>query len=341
MHDTTPQEIGPQHTNDDAFTRRMRLHQSWWRSTVLRVSCGVGPHATSNAKYGNMLAEDDGARGINFLTPEIADYALRRQLEFPRGIKRHRLLCNLLSSQPMCFNLFAPIAINPSIALPFVSAMFQISEVRRVVRVIVEHEPAPRSAFLGDATSFDAFIEVENADGELGFIAIETKLTEPFSQNRYPISEGSGYRRWIDHERSLWRARSTASLEALNVNQLFRDHALALAALCQPDSQYRFAALAVVRHPGDPACAASLNAYGELLRPTYATDVRVIDAPLDDVVSHLHPVVLGSRWESWLDTFNRRYVDLSGSAALALVHPAFCRARSLPTGLRRGSVPRR
>jgi hypothetical protein len=100
-----PFDIGPQVSKDDAFTARMRLHQSWYRAAVLQVPCGPGPNMLSTSLYGSMLRREDGERGLTFLTPEIAALALLRQREFPRGIKRHRLLCNLLSSQPMCFNL--------------------------------------------------------------------------------------------------------------------------------------------------------------------------------------------------------------------------------------------
>lgn len=305
-------EIGPQHDNDDAFTARMRLHQSWWRAKVLGVPCGVGPHASSAARSGSMLTAGDGARGLNFLSPEIAAYALNRQSQFPRGIKKHRLVCNMLSSQPMCFNLFGAAALDESIALPLVSALIERRDLQRVVRVIVEHEPAPRREHLGDSTSFDAFVEVEDQRGELGFVGIETKLTEPFSQDRYPIAEGSGSRRWVDHERAPWRVPSVASLEAVAVNQLFRDHALAVAACHRVGSPYKFGALAVVRHPDDPSCAASMATYGNLVR--LDADVPLLDLPLDDAVRRLRPVVSGTRWAAWLDAFNRRYVDLRESA---------------------------
>lgn len=308
----TPLDLGPQYSEDDRFTRRMRLHQSWWRANVLRVPFGQGPHATSLSKHGNMLTPDDGARGLNFITPEIAAHAIGRQKEFPRGIKRHRLLCNMLSSQPMCFNLFGPAAIDPSVALSFACALYGGRSLSRVVRVILEHEPQPRAEHLADSTSFDAVLELEDSQGELGFLAFETKLTEPFSKDRYPITSGSAYQRWIDHERAPWRAPSKSSLESVEVNQLFRDHALAVAALHRASSPYRFAALAVVRHAGDTTCADSVAAYRKLVRVD--ADVPLLDLPLDEVVRRLRPVVAGTTWASWLEVFNRRYVDLSGSA---------------------------
>jgi len=306
--------VGPQYTRDDPFTRRMRLHQSRWRADVLRLPYGRGPHVTSQSKYGNMLIAEAGDRGLNFLTPEIGAYALRRQSEFPRGIKRHRLLCNMLSSQPMCFNLFGPFALDANVAVIMASALFRRSDLRSVSRVIIEHEPRPRTDHLDDATSFDAFLEVEDSKGDLGFMAIETKLTEPFSTARYPIVVGSAYARWLAHECAPWRPVSPAAFEAIEINQLFRDHALAVAARHRAGSPYRFGALAVVRHPEDSACSASMAKYGELVRSD--ADVPLIDLPLDEATRRLRPAVAGTSWATWLDSFHRRYVDLSAAPSL-------------------------
>lgn len=308
-------EVGPQYSGDDPFTRRMRLHQSWWRAAVLRVECGVGPHATSRNRYGNMLTERDGVRGLNFLTPAIAEFAVRRQQEFPRGIKRHRLLCNMLSSQPMCFNLFGPAALDEEVGCAIAAACCSKFQLHRCVRVIIEHEPAPRSAFLDDATSFDAFLELEDISGRLGFLAIETKLTEPFSPTRYAIAEGSRYSYWLRHARSPWDATSSTELEAIDINQLFRNHALAVAAAHREDTPYSFGMLGVVRHPGDAACAAAVSRYRHLVRDDGL--VPLIDLPLDAIVERLRPVISGTNWAAWLDAFEQRYVDLTGSSGLA------------------------
>jgi len=90
--------VAPQYPRDDPFTRRMRLHQSLWRADVLGLPFGCGPHATSSLKYGNMLTAEAGDRGLDFLTPEIGAYALRRYLLVwtparavdPRGLYERR-----------------------------------------------------------------------------------------------------------------------------------------------------------------------------------------------------------------------------------------------------------
>ncbi len=48
-------EIGPQSESDAAFTARMRFHQSWYRSNMLRLPWGTGPRPKDTRKLGSML----------------------------------------------------------------------------------------------------------------------------------------------------------------------------------------------------------------------------------------------------------------------------------------------
>lgn len=302
------QELGPQCSSDDAFTARMRLHQSWYRAHVLDVPCGVGPGRGSKTSYGNMLRHEDGERGLNFLTPDIAQLARMRQAELPAGIERHRLLCNMLSSPPMCFNLFAPIALDAALAPSLLAALID-EPVERVARVMFEHAPSPLAEYLDDGTSFDAFVEYRGPDGALRFVGIETKLTEPFSARRYALDQRAAYRRWIVNE-GPWRMDRLGDLDRVSHNQLFRDHLLAVAVATRDHETYRAGKLAIVRHREDTKCERSIASYQACLRPGSWYQ----DRTLDDIVSRWRPFVDGA-WATWLDAFERRYVDMTASAA--------------------------
>ena len=67
-----------------------------------------------------------------------------------------------------------------------------------MVRVQIEYAPEPRSEFLSDRTAFDVLFEYERGSGGLGFVGIETKLTEPFSVQEY---QGPAYRYWTERRR--------------------------------------------------------------------------------------------------------------------------------------------
>ena len=86
--------------NDDAFTARMRFHQSWYRKYVLGLPPGSNPHA-GNDIYGNMLRNEDGLAGYNFVNERIHEFAERRLMRDSQHIDPNRLRNNPLSSQPM------------------------------------------------------------------------------------------------------------------------------------------------------------------------------------------------------------------------------------------------
>lgn len=299
--------LGPQYRKDSAFAARMRLHQSWYRAHVLGVSCGTGPKSTDTSQYGNMLTCADADTGCNFLTPEIAQVARDRVAQGSHGVEPFRLFHNMLSSQPMCFNLFGPL-VNDRVLARQLLAPLVTEDVAEVTRVAVEWAPEPSDAYLQDHTSFDAFIEYRTTDNRLCALGIETKLTEPFSQNEY---DGDRYRRWMRVADAPWRPEADATVHQIQHNQLWRDHLLAIALRHQPNSTYAKTRLMVIRHPGDHDCARVLADYRKLLRDQ---DDSLIDMPLDHLVDAWTAVIATGSRHSWIHDFRVRYLDLAKSA---------------------------
>jgi hypothetical protein len=301
--------IGPQYSRDSPFAARMRFHQSWYRARVLRVPCGTGPGPASVAAYGNMLRREDGKRGLNFLSPQ-AFAAAEQRLRDPRGtIDGFRLLHNLLSSQPLCFNLFGPLAEDPDLATAALRSLLRSDEVKRVTQVLLEHAPEPRDEYLNDRTAFDAFIAFDSTDGTSGFIGVEVKLTEPFSQCHY---DGSAYRRLTEAADSPWAQESWAHVADSRHNQLWRDHLLALALLRHRRSAYASGRLMLVRHPGDDECASITAGYRRLLK---ANDQTFVDVTLDRVVDACEQAATTAAHREWLASLRLRYLELAASEA--------------------------
>ena len=70
----------------------------------------------------------------------------------------------MLSSQPMCFNLFGPLVGDLSLATRCMRALLP-GEVGEVTEVRIEYGPSPADEYLGDRTSFDAFVGYTRPDG--------------------------------------------------------------------------------------------------------------------------------------------------------------------------------
>ena len=298
-HRSERRGIGPQSKSDDVFRRRMRLHQSWYRDQVLCVPYGTGPGKTSSTCYGNMLTDESASCGLNFVTPGIFGLAKQRIEERTGAVEPFRLTRNMLSSQPMCFNLFGELALDLGNAAELVRALWGIS-LKRVTCLRFEWAQAPMSEYLNDRTAFDAFIEYEMADGRRGFIGIETKLSEPFSQKEYDRCE---YRRWMT-KGSPWRADAGDQVSKARHSQIWRDHLLAWAMLRHPESNYAEGRLTVVYHPDDHRCRKVIDGYRALLD----SEATFSAFDLATVMAAWKPLA-----GEWLAKFEQRYVTLAAS----------------------------
>jgi hypothetical protein len=298
--------IGPQYSKDNPFTARMRFHQSWYRSRVLKVPYGTGPKPSNTTWLGNMLTRADGERGLNFLTPHIFEVAKRRLAIKKGAIDPFRLFCNMLSSQSLCFNLFGPLVDN----LELVTHLIQVilpGEIQTVSKVQLEYAPEPARDYLNDHTAFDAFISFTRPDNQPGFIGVETRLVDAFSAKVYsnPL-----YNHWTEHICSPWPAETRPRLQSIDVNQLWRDHLLAVAMQLAPGSPYGSGRFLLIYHPLDTECVAALNEYEKLLKPE---DRSFIPMPLNILIEQWKQSVSTAAEKQWLINFSLRYLDLHAS----------------------------
>jgi hypothetical protein len=303
--DGEPIGFGPQYKGDDQFTARMRFHQSWYRARVLKRPWGTGPMAHSTRELGSMLLPEDGQAGYNFVTSGTFSVVRARLADRSGTVDEYRLLHNMLSSQPLCFNLFGTLALDLELATATFARLD--SDVGRVKEIRIEWNPVPASDYLSDRTAFDAFVEYERVRGGLGFFGIETKLTEPFSQREY---DGAAYRRWLVVSGAPWRNDAADVLHRKEHNQLWRNHLLAFA-LRHRSPDHTFGALAVVGHPEDVELENAIQGYRELL----ATESSLRIWPLDRVVDAALDAASTEPRRKWLHRFADRYLRLELSEA--------------------------
>src|ERR1035438_949916 len=312
-----PADLGPQCDDDGAFTARMRFHQSFYRANVLRVASGTGPTGGSSRRYGNILTREDGATGRNFLTPEIHEVAERRVRESSDRVDPFRLMHNMLSSQPMCFNLFGPLAVDRDRAGRLLAALFP-GEIARVHEVKIEYAPSPASEYLADRTSFDAFIDYERDTGGRAFIAVETKLTDSVSPERH---DKPAYRRWMNGARTIWRDDVDERVADSSHNQLWRNHLLATALRDRPGSPYVAGRSVVVRHPLDESGASAVAGYRALLREG-GRESTFGELTLDVVVDAFEEAAMRDDERAWIASFRARYASMESSEAAWLERQA-------------------
>lgn len=181
---------GPLPHDANSLTRRCRLLQGWYRVEVLHIP-QCGPWRLAGRLVGSSLVGGE-ISGKNFISPEALAYARQRVADKKTNadltIDEFRLFNNMLSSMPMCFNLFADfraaVKAGHAAGAKALAAIFASSPIHRVEDVVVEMIPQPADQYIDDKTAWDAAVIYTDAAGRRGLASIETKYTDKLGGNR-------------------------------------------------------------------------------------------------------------------------------------------------------------
>ena len=287
-------------SSDLPWQAQYRLLQSWYRETVLGVSPGTDRHNKYRPR-GNVLPQDEVDRnpGLNFLDDDIAAYAYER-MAGPGMIDRDRLKRNMLSSMPLCFNLFGALRKHPAAASLGLAAALDI-DIDEILEINVEWAPNP-SAHLQDRTAFDAFIRYRTSENRHAFLGIETKYIEnPFGEERSYTS--SRYTAVTQDPASGFRYGAESRLAEPPTNQLWRNALLVCSLRNNPE--FDNGHLVVLSSAENESVAAAARG---LERELHDPRSLMRFATYEDLVSKLSAA---PELSSWAREFQRRYLDLS------------------------------
>ena len=233
-----PQSVLRKHRAFEKFDNRFRacarLLQSLWReSQELPIGTFTAPNG-SQRRIGSLIGGTAADAGRNFLSPEVA-HLVRREVAYQETgalIDQRRLYGNLLSSQPLCFNVFAPLHLNPGLAAKVIRSLIPGIDLARVLHVWFEHSPGRgRDDLTGDRSAFDVAFVYERTDGEKGLLAIEMKYSEGAGQ----ASELGTIYDQLAVSSELYKNPGSAVLRTGLCHQLFREHLLTHAARYRGD----------------------------------------------------------------------------------------------------------
>ena len=126
--------------------------------------------------HGHWLAAEAAEQGANFILPAAHEAAIRRR-DTGKGVAP-RTFQNMLSSQAMCFNVFAPLAADPELATRVLAPL--VPGLTGVNALTIEHTPA--SDVFGDQTGrggVDCDLRIDaSLANEPAVIVVETKFVE-------------------------------------------------------------------------------------------------------------------------------------------------------------------
>jgi len=282
------------YTDTTEFASRARLLQSIWREE----------NGLSFGKYGNYLNENDTKNiGKNFLTTrifELVKNVVNSNSDKKKVIQEPRIWTNLLSSQPLAFNMFGELVYNLELCKRIFTELYPERNIKEISRIEFEYSPERRSPkYTNDNSAFDVFIEYINNFNEKCFFGIEVKYAE--NLNDKPSKDREEY--WLVAEESrIFKRESKEKLKEKPIQQIWRDHLLALSMFVK-NKDYKIGDFIYLYPSENKNCKIAVEKYIE----TFETNSETHFKPL--TLEKLVNVTKKYCLESWINDFENRYLD--------------------------------
>jgi len=148
------------------FQRKARIMQSLWRE---QQGYAIGQHINKKGEereLGSRLLMPLAKETLNnYLTANIRS-VVHHELKTWKKEKLYReprIYDDLLSSQPLCFNLFAELKLNLELATRVLNEIAD-KKIKRIDDIEFEYSPGRRNnVYTGDRTAFDVFVKYTSA----------------------------------------------------------------------------------------------------------------------------------------------------------------------------------
>ena len=282
------------------FQWRMRLLQSLWREEA-----GLRKGTLYGKLRGACLAMPEAREDLtNYLTQNIRD-VVRRELD-DRGNKLYgipRIYNNLLSSQPLSFNLFGELMLDLDLATRVLADMSD----HRIVRVrAIRFEFSPGrgdSRYTGDRSAFDVYVLYEARSGGEGFAGIEVKYHESLDTGKEKENYANHGGRYEEIAESMgcFDQAKLNTLRRSGLQQIWRDHLLMGA---HKDVDGFEDAFFVLLHPKvNSWFLEGVQDYSECLSDKDSFQSWTLEGLVERLKAHSSA--------EWIAAFHRRYLDFS------------------------------
>ena len=209
---------------DTDFSAYARLLQSKWRQKK----------GFPELNYGNFLdIEFAKTTKANFLTDNIRNLVTKEVANAKKTgglISEPRIWNNLLSSQPLCFNLFGELCFDLDLATEYFQQLFP-NLLDRVTAIEFEYSPGRGDTkYIGDRSAFDVFVKYTKG-GLNGFIGIEVKYAESLKEETKDKANKNYKEQYatLTNTCGIFKPDSVTFLRQPPISQIWRDHLLCIA----------------------------------------------------------------------------------------------------------------
>lgn len=287
-----------ENVDTSVFQRKARILQSLWR-----VEKGYPAGTFQGRTLGSTLEMPWAKETLaNYLDEKIRQVIQSEVLnaEQSKGklYGKPRIFNNLLSSQPLAFNLFAHLKLDLKLA----SQVFYTLTKGRCIKITgIEFEYSPGRGddrFTGDHSAFDVYLEYLTPAKQKGFIGIEVKYHENL------CNEASKHHPHYDRIALQAGCFETARMDCLKtkpLQQIWRDHLLALSLL--NTGQFEDGFFVFLSPQDNEACSQAVSLYRQFL----SSESSFIPWTLESVVQAIRMHTT----ESWINDLYDRYLNFS------------------------------
>jgi hypothetical protein len=282
--------------SDNKWQAQLRRQQAWWREN--RLGLPAGPRV-GHARLVSSMLPDHVDLSTNLMWPEAVAAAENALLALttegrPGLIQEERLRRNLLSSQPLCFNLFGYLGAHGQSLLPWVRTIQPEAASNDDVRL----EWAPATGTLG-GSAFDAFVSYQTGAGNSGFVGVEVKYAEDLAAaQRKPANDK--YK--APTLTGSWKTGAVERLDKPKLRQFWYNQLLTQVVLASGEYDEGFGAVV--------ACAADHSA-----REVTATVAAELTDPAALRFSSIEDVVASVQGhDDWQTRFTERYLTYAQRA---------------------------
>ena len=242
--------------------------------TKSRMLQGIYRNQKLENAYCNYVFDDNGF--VNFMRNEQLQSDARNELiaikQRERLTDEKRLFENLLSSQPLAFNIFLPFKWhNFEVGNVVFKELFPFLNIKQLVDIKLEYVPGDGIGkedrkITTDNSCFDVYVEYQNDKNKFCAIGIEVKYTESFSKSDYWKETGEKKERYIkaiEKYFSQFSEQYTKDYLQPTYNQLFRNQLLTEEV---KDKFKKDCILAVVYSEEDSKCIDTVDNFRDLIK---------------------------------------------------------------------------
>ena len=210
------------------FQRSARILQSMWRAEQGYEIGELKTRSGSRLLGSRLVMPWAEEKLANYLSDTIKDVVCKEVMDPQKSqgklYGKPRIFNDLLSSQPLCFNLFAELQRDLPLATDVMKNLTN-GLVGSVTHIDFEWSPGRGGPRLtGDRSAFDVYVSFSSAGDKKGFIGIEVKYHENLigaaSPHKYRYDQ-------IADQMGCFKESNREDLKDQPLQQIWRDHLLA------------------------------------------------------------------------------------------------------------------